>query len=262
MARDKKQRDGKRVLASGGILLLAAAAASAGLSLVQGAVTASARPHHDSMSKFWPVPMPSYPGARERPLTSGMDAADARLFMSYFSTADEPLTVAMFYENRWRAAGYHVTRDITLQGGHVSALDLVTGVVRQIVFFKQGKRTIVFPSVTRGIPTGAAAQAKSAVPIYPGAQGVTRFGADEGSGANEVVMFVDFGKVRDNVTFYRNEMQARGWTLVQDMHKVPTLPDKDHSLLFRRDDAECTINILTTPGSEQVRVHITLARGR
>ncbi len=263
MARARgNQRSYKTFLASAGVIIAAAAAAAGALSVTEGADQAKARPHKDPMFRFWPVPMPRYPGAQEWPLTKGMDAADSRLFMSYFTTDDEPLAVATFYETRWRSAGYHVTKDITLQGGHVSALDVTSSVVRQVVIFKQGKRTIAFPSVSRGVPTGAAAQTKAEIPVYPGAEGVTRFGADDGSGANEVVMFVDFGKIRDNVAFYRTEMQARGWTLVQDISKVPTLPNKDHSLLFRRDNAECTINILTVPGSKQVRVHITVARGR
>jgi len=217
---------------------------------------AAARVHKDPMIGFYPVSMPRYPGVKEYPLTHAMKSGAAKLYMSYFVTRDEPLVVEHFYENHWRAAGYHVTSDITLKGGHVSALDVRSNVVRQVMITKRGDDSMVQVSVTVN-PAVLTRPVKPDVPVFPGAEGVTTVGARDPGTGSTVVTFIDFAKMDENLSFYEAEMGSAGWTLKQDVSKVPHIPKSYHTLIFRKPNSECTINFMPVPGSKQIRVHIT-----
>ncbi len=239
----------------------AALAAWLAAQFLPGGRPVRARWHRDVMAGYFPVDMPRYPGAKERPILGSAEQGQSRTFMSYFVTRDEPLAVVQFYERQWRAAGYHVTADVTLRGGHASALDVRTGYLRQIVCFRQGDHTIAFPSVTRGIPAGTGApRAWQLPPVYPGAEGVTSFGARDPSATSAVLMFVDFASVEDNVAFYETQMAARGWKLEKKLDEIPKVDEKVASLVFRKEGLECTVNILPVAHSKQVRVHIVVVR--
>ncbi|MCD6498088.1 MAG: hypothetical protein J7M25_07265 [Deltaproteobacteria bacterium] len=241
--------------------LLAVAVASAALATFALMMTglgpkAVARVHRDPMIGFYPVSMPRYPGVKEYPLTHAMKSGAAKLYMSYFVTRDEPLVVEHFYENRWRAAGYHVTSDITLRGGHVSALDIRSNVVRQVLITKRGNDAMVQVSVTIN-PSVLTKPVKPEVPVFPGAEGVTSVGAKDPGTGSTIVTFVDFAKMDENLSFYKSKMGSSGWTLKENASKVPQMPKNYHTLIFRRANAECTINFMPVPGSKQIRVHIT-----
>ncbi len=211
----------------------------------------------------YPVPMPHYPGARERPLVDQAATKGSSGYLGYFVTRDEPLAVIRFYEEQWRAAGYHVTRDVTLHGGHVSAVDVKAGVVRQVLCLRQGDHTLVFPSVTQGVPEPTVdSRSWDLPPVYPGAEAVTSFGTGDPASRSAVLMFLDFGSIQDNVAFYRTEMAARGWKLERQATDIPGTDGQVATLVFRKEGRECTINIMAVGDSKQVRVHILAVRTR
>ncbi len=226
--------------------------------------SARARMDQDPMKGYYEVDMPSYPGARETPLSKSMSAGEAPMKMSYFVTQDDPLKVAGFYADRWKVAEYHVTEDVSLTGGNVSAVDLKSGVIRQIIITQQSEgRYLVFPSVTKqplGMQTSTANKLgpSDKPPVFPGSEGVSSFGSDDPETNTNVTRFINFGGIKANVDFYKNEMAARGWSLQKMVDELPGLGKKHQMLVFNREGQEVTVNISAlSEESKQVRVHIT-----
>jgi hypothetical protein len=250
------------------VLIFCAGVAFAGLMATGPGPTARARRDPDLIRGYYPVPMPRYPGAKEYPLTRSMKVGQSGLKMSYFYTRDDPLKVANFYADRWLTKGYHVTRDITLAGGSVSALDVKAGVTRQVLIQKKGRTTAVFPSVYSGltqltpnVATGAD-PITDTPPVFPGAEGVMTFGSKDHDHTNKVTMFLDHGGLEANVEFYKVEMVVRGWIQKTHFDGVPGRDSSHHVLLFKKSGREVTINLMRVGKTNQVRVHITEVKPR
>lgn len=218
----------------------------------------------DPMKGYYDVDMPSYPGAAELPMSRDMNVGDASMKMSYFVTRDDPLKIAGYYADRWKTAEYHVTEDVTLTGGSVSAFDVKTGVIRQVIITEQSEgRYLVFPSVTSQ-PFGMtpSTDEKSGFagksPVFPGSEGVSSFGSDDPDKKTNVTRFINFGGMQANVDFYKVEMAARGWELRKFADEIPGIGKKHQVLLFNKGSQEVTINFtVVSEESKQVRVHIT-----
>lgn len=246
-------------------IVVALAAGIAFLGLLGGGdhPGAQARMEEDAMQGHWPVAMPRYPGALEYPLGSKLTVGRDPMVMSYFITPDDPLAVGRFYTGKWNGAGYHVTEDISLDGGVVAAYDPASGVLRQVVIRRQGKRTMAFPSVTtRPLrPTGDAQDADSDVPVVPGSEGVLSFGARDPGHRSRVLMFTNYSGLPNNVDFYRNRLPTLGWT--EEAPKgAPPLPAELHqTLTFRKGARELTINLTVVDSEQRVRAHLVEATG-
>jgi hypothetical protein len=224
---------------------------------------ARARIDRDPMKGYYQVSMPRYPGVKEYPLTRQMAVGKAPMKMSYFNTKDDPLKICRFYADRWRVAGHKVTQEVTLVGGHVSAVDTKNGVIKQIIVTKQSRdRYLVFPSVTHSPHAIQTVMAErlgkgDTAPVFPGAEGVSRFKSKDPGSSSRITRFVSFGELQENVEFYRTEMAARGWKLAEDVDKLPGLEKGHHVLVFKKGAQEATINFTAISGGKQVRVHIT-----
>lgn len=227
---------------------------------------ATARRDPNLMRGYFPVPMPRYPGATEYPLTDQMKVGNAGLRMAYFYTKDEPITILGFYEGQWRNAGYFVTRDITVEGGSVSAIDTVAGVVRQVLVIRRVNDCLVFPSVQVSSEAVGAEPFRQpgddSPPVFPGSEGVIRFGSRDPGTSSRITVFVNHGGIRANVEFYTVEMATLGWTLKSHIKGLPNVDERHELMLFKKGGREATINLMPIGKTNQVRVHITQVRAR
>jgi len=236
------------------------------LSARESGATAARAPR--SMHRFWPAPMPTYPMAQEMPMSDDMVMGQARMKMAWFRTADEPLKVALYYEGLWETAGYYVTREVHPYGGKVAALDLKSNLLRQVVMTRDGDQTSVYVSLIMGSPSqlmkGGAAD--TALPLMPGAEGVTQLGSRDPLANTSVIAYVDRETVEDNVIFYKKEMSSRGFGLSADQDKLKALTEELGTniqvMIFSREGEEVTISVSPLDDSELTRVHITRVRGK
>ncbi len=247
-------------------VIVTLAAGIAFLGLLSGGTHQGARAvdEPDPMRGHYPVSMPRYPGVKEYPLGSDLKVGDSPMKMSYFSTEDEPLQVARFYASRWKAAGHHVTEDITLQGGVVAAYDPASGALRQVLIRRKGRKSTVFPSVIAKPlqPKRVTAEKQDDVPVYPGSEGTLTFGGRDPGHRSRVTMFTNYGGVLNNVQFYRGKLAERGWREVPSKGGSPLPPEVSETLTFHKGSRELTINITRVDDEKHVRVHITEAQGQ
>ena len=236
------------------------ASGTAFLGLLTGGEHLQVRAAEDPMARFWPVPMPTYPGTTLRPVAADQRVGTSALKMAYFTTTDSPAKVGDYYAAEWRNAGYYVTEDVTFRGGSVSGYDAVAGMMRQIVMMHKDGRTLVFPAVAvepsklldrRAVPAD--------VPVYPGAQGLLVTQARDPVARSQVVTYLDDGPLEANLNFYKGEMARRGW--IDETKPLPAKfqADDGHILVYTRDGAEMTINLLKLDQT-RTRVHVALVR--
>jgi hypothetical protein len=95
------------------------------------------------------------------------------------------------------------------------------------------------------------------VPLYPGASGVLVTTSRDPLGRSKIVTFLDDGSLEANVTFYRAELQRRGWIDETKASAHRAAGDDLRLLLFTRDGAECTLSFLKIDEA-RTRVHLTL----
>ncbi|MFC1482521.1 hypothetical protein ACFL51_01815, partial [Myxococcota bacterium] len=175
------------------IVTVAAGIATLGLLAGGRQQRARAKRDVDAMLGHYPVSMPRYPGAKEYPLGADLKVGASPMKMSYFYTKDDPMKVANYYIAHWKTAGYHVSEDISPAGGTVAAYDPAEGVLRQILMKHRQGKTAVFPSVVvqslRPLSDGASAAPD--VPVYPGSEGVLRFGARDPGHRSQVTLFTN-----------------------------------------------------------------------
>ena len=232
--------------------------------------TASASYSPLIMRNFWSAPMPSYPTAKEYPLSDKMSLANTRVKISWFRSTDEPLQIARYYSDIWKSKGYFVTEDITPFGGKVSSVDIKDNLQRQIVMEKKGKETTVFVSLIMGqlmkLSNIDPKSSNPVVPIYPGAEGLISFGSDDKLSQSSSISYVDRGTISDNISFYKKEMASRGYSLSTDTAKqLSNIPKKYKSmtmLIFTRGTEESSITISSIAGSQKTRVNITRVTGK
>lgn len=241
------------------------AAGIAFLGLLSGGEERGARAHMDEnpMEGHFPVAMPSYPGAQEYPLGGRLKVGSEDMVMSYFLSADGPIQVGRFYTGQWNGAGYHVTEDISLDGGVVAAYDPATGVLRQVIMRREGNRTMAFPSVaTRPLrPTEEATAGTGDVPIVPGSEGVLSFGARDPGHRSRVLMFTNYSGLANNVDFYRNQLPTLGWSERPSKALSPLGGEVHQTLTFQKGSRELTINLTVLDSEQRVRVHAVEAAG-
>jgi hypothetical protein len=236
------------------------ASGTAFLGLLSGGEHLPVRAAEDPMHHFWPVPMPAYPGAQPRPVAADQQVGSSSLRMAYFSTADSPARVSDFYAGNWRAAGYYVKEDVTPRGGSVSAYDSVAGVMRQIVMMSKNGRTLVFPAVAaEPMKMLDATAVPPEVPIYPGATGLVVTKSRDSVARTQIITYLDEGPLLANVTFYKGELQRRGW--IDETRPLPKAQQSDDAeiMVLTRDGAELTVNLLKLDET-RTRVHLALVR--
>jgi hypothetical protein len=230
------------------------------LGLLTGGEHLPVRAAEDPMLHYWPVPMPTYPGVTQWPVAADQRVGSSALKMAYFTTTDPPAKIADFYAGQWRNAGYYVKEDITFKGGTVSGYDAVAGMMRQVVMMHKDGRTMAFPAVATDpaklLDRSAVPQD---VPIYPGASGLLVTAARDPMARSQVVTYLDDGPLEANLGFYKGELQRRGW--IDETKPLPAKfqADDAHILVYTRDGAEMTINLLKLDET-RTRVHVTLVK--
>jgi hypothetical protein len=236
------------------------ASGAAFLGLLTGGEHLPVRAAEDPMMRFWPVPMPTYPGTAMRPVAADQRVGSSALKMAYFTTTDPPAKVADFYAGEWRNAGYYVTEDVTFKGGTVSGYDSVAGMMRQVVMMHKGGRTMVFPAVavepSKLLDPSAV---PPEVPVYPGASGLLVTSARDPIARSVVVTYLDEGTLESNLSFYRGELQRRGW-----IDETKPLPEKfksddAHILVYSHEGSEMTVNLLKLDEGH-TRVHVAVVK--
>ncbi len=224
---------------------------------------AEARHEVDLMRGHYPFPMPRYPGVKEYPMGSSLTVGSSHLKMSYFHTRDDTLKVASFYAGQWKAAGHYVTEDISPQGGVVGAYDPARGILRQVLIKSASGTTAVYPSMlTEPLRPATGSYATSPdVPLYPGAEGVLRFGARDPGHRSKVTMYTNYGGLANNVEFFRSNLPEHGWREVKSKGQ-PLLPTEFHAnMTFHKGKRELTLNITQMDKEGRVRVHMAEATG-
>jgi hypothetical protein len=224
---------------------------------------AKARKEVDRMVGHFPAPMPQYPGAKEYPMGGTLTVGPNRLKMSYFHTRDDTLRIASFYAAQWNAAGHYVTEDISPAGGIVAAYDPGKGILRQVLIKRKNDTTAVYPSlIMEPLRPATGSQATSPdVPLYPGAEGVLRFGARDPGHQSMVTLYTNYGGLVNNVEFFRAQLPQRGWREIKS--RAPRLlPAEYHqSLTFHKGKRELTVNLTQMDKEGRIRVHIAEATG-
>jgi len=236
------------------------ASGTAFLGLLTGGEHLPVRAAPDPMAHFWPVPMPAYPGSRPRPVAAEQRVGSSSLRMAYFTTTDSPARVSDFYAHEWRSVGYYVKEDVTPRGGSVSGYDAVAGVMRQVVMMAKNGRTLVFPAVaTEPMKMLDSAAVSPEVPVYPGATGVLVTRARDAVARTQIVTYLDEGPLLANATFYRGELQRRGW--IDETRPLPKAQQSDDAqiMVWTRDGAEMTVNLLKIDET-RTRVHVALVK--
>ncbi len=245
------------------VVFIAAGIAFGGLMAGGQHQGAKARRPVDRMRGHYPAPMPQYPGVKEFPMGDQLSVGPTRLKMSYFHTRDDTLRVASFYAAQWNAAGYYVTEDISPAGGVVAAYDPSKGTLRQVIIKRQVATTAVYPSLLMEPlrPTTGTHATSLDVPVYPGAEGVLRFGARDPGHRSKVTLYTNYGGLVNNVDFFRNQLPQRGWREVKS--KAPLLlPAEYHqTLTFHKGKRELTLNLTQMDKEGRVRVHVAEATG-
>jgi len=224
---------------------------------------AEARKEVDRMRGHFPAPMPHYPGAKEFPMGDTLTVGTNRMKMSYFHTRDDSLRVASFYAAQWNAAGHYVTEDISPAGGIVAAYDPAKGILRQVLIKRQARTTAVYPSLVMEPmrpATGGHASSPD-VPVYPGAEGVLRFGARDPGHKSSVTMYTNYGGLVNNVEFFRTELPGRGWREVKSKGGRLLPAEYHQNLTFHKGKRELTVNLTQMDREGRVRAHITEATG-
>lgn len=217
--------------------------------------TATARQGGDPMAGYFGQDMPRYPGTQELPAGPNSLVGGTRVRMSTFSTDDDPVRVARFYQHFWQARQLFVTSDVTHMGGVVSAVDTSGGRVYQALIVVQGGRTVVFPSLTEApLRADAPTAGPAVVPLFPGSSAVIHLGADEGTSAARIVLSMNDGTLAENLAHYERELRAAGYE--REVHKQPDeLGPLHRVLVFRKEGSEVTVN-LTSLGEKRTRVHL------
>lgn len=221
-----------------------------------------------SLNNFWPAPMPSYPMVQEMPLSEEMFVGRSRMKMVWFQTSDEPLNVASFYRNFWESAGYYVTQDVHPYGGKIASIDLKHNLLRQVVMTRDGEMTTVYVSLVMGSPVQMLASGAhdTQIPIMPGAEGVTHIGSRDALANTSVLVYVNRETIEDNMSFYMQEMVARGYRPAAENARAAQVTERLGSavrvLIFSKESEEVTVTLTPVEDSGMVRVHVTRVRGK
>jgi hypothetical protein len=226
------------------------------------------------MKSFWNAPMPTYPGAKEMPLSQKMTMGNTKVKMAWFRTQDEPLAVARYYTNIWRNRGHHITEDIHPFGGKVSAIDIKYNLQRQLIMERKGTQTTVFVSLIMGklmkLSNVNPKAETPLIPIYPGAEGIMSYGSNDRLSNSKTISFVSRGSMEDTIAFYETEMTSRGFKLatnsIDKLKKLKNLPTQLKSkmtlLVFAKDKEEISVSISSIEGSKRTRVQINKMEGK
>lgn len=242
------------------------AAGIAFLGLMAGGTHKGAKARRNVKNRMlghYPAPMPHYPGAKEFPMGGTLTVGSNRLKMSYFHTRDDTLRVASFYASQWKAVGYYVTEDISPAGGVVAAYDPAKGILRQVLIKHKGETTAVYPSlIMEPLRPATGTHATSAdVPLYPGAEGVLRFGARDPGHQSKVTMYTNYGGLVNNVEFFRTDLPSRGWREIKSKARRLLPAEYHQTLTFHKGKRELTVNLTQMDREGRVRVHIAEATG-
>ncbi len=239
------------------LLVLFFCAGIAFLGLLSGGdyPAAVARGGPDPMDGYYPPVMPRYPGSRELPAGPAGEVGRARVRMSFFVTADEPLKVARFYEDHWRQHRLFVRRDVSHVGGVISAVDSVGQTVYQALLSRRGDQTHVFPSITRGpLQAMDPGGQQPVVPLYQGSRAVITLRNTEGQTSALVTLSVNDGTLQENEAYYEQALQAAGFRK-QHRQQPDGLGPQHRILLYRDATREVTVN-LSALGERRTRVHL------
>lgn len=220
------------------------------------------------MKDFWPAHMPSYPGAKEYPMSARMKAGSSPMKMSWFRTKDEPLQITQFYGNYWRNLGHYITEEVTPLGGKVSAIDLKANLLRQVIVSRKNGETMVFVSMVMGQMSALSRVTNKsvAIPVYPGAEGIMSFDSKDKVGDSTVLNYVNRGTIEDNIAFYDIQMAQRGYKPSSSQKHVKHMPSDVTKnikiLIYEKNDEEVTVTLSRIPDSSRIRVHVARMIGK
>lgn len=270
MARNKHKQTGQRARATrrlaserrtrpGRVLtVLFLCAGIAYLGLLTGGEHRQAVAKRDPLAGFYPPDMPRYPQVREVP-AGRTTVGRSPLRMSYFSTDHEPGRVGDYYAAFWRKRGFWVRSDVSHVGGMIAAVDSKHGYIYQVMVRRQGKHTLVFPSVNTAPMDLLRRGEDPPVRLFKDSKVLTNTVSKAGSNRAQVVLTTNPGTLEDNRVHYRAELSRLGY--VESSRKVEQnkLPAsmRERVLVYRaKDGAEITI-ALSELDKEHTRVHIT-----
>jgi len=206
------------------------------------------------------APAFAYPGARELPLGDDLRLNGVPLRATYFVTRDPAVRVASFYRQALARAGLHVSE--VLAPGNVTLLGLTpSGEARfSVSIHAQAERTLVFPSraAAEKLALPPTARPGSAVPVYPGATGLTALTARDHGGVTETVVYRDRAGLARNLEYFRTEMARRGWRVDE---RVTGVRGPTAVLRFRRDGRTCTVGLTWDAEASQTQVTATTSGG-
>lgn len=208
----------------------------------------------DPIEGHFPIEMPRYPDAVEEPLGRDVRFGQAPVWMSVFSTHDEPARVADFYRAAWERLGLHVEDGVTRAGGVVSAYDPAAKRMRQVMLQRRGATTWVFPSVTDTPSALLQPDDAGDLPVFPNATARFGFVSRDGGARWRVATYEDAGTLDENLAFLRSTLGAAKWTETNNARDdrgasrgsasplVAAGPDH-RLLLMSRAGAEMTIDV-------------------
>ena len=160
---------------------------------------------------FFPAGMPLYPDVSYVPAGPQMHFGGSRSKMAMFDTADDVDRVARFFEQFWRARGYWLREDVTHLGGVVSAVDGRHSRVHQVLIIRQGKRTLVFPSVTEQPWRALQGSAPPPIDLFPKSKLLMAGGAVDVTARSQSWFSVNGGSIKANLQHYRRALRAAGY---------------------------------------------------
>ncbi|PID37942.1 MAG: hypothetical protein CSA65_09185 [Proteobacteria bacterium] len=233
------------------------------LGLLTGGEHRQAVAKRDPLVGFYPPDMPRYPQVHEVP-AGQTTVGRAPLKMSYFSTDHEPARIGDYYAAFWRKRGFWVRSDVSHRGGAVAAVDSKHGYVYQVNMRRQGKKTLVFPSVNTSPMAALRRGEDPPVRLFKDSKVLTNTVSKTGTNRAQVVLTTNPGTLEDNRSHYRAELSRLGYvrsSRTVEQNKLPPSMRERVLVYQHKDGAEITI-ALSKLDKERTRVHITHVSAR
>ncbi len=229
------------------------------LGVITGDDYRSARARRDPMVGFYPPDMPRYPAAQE--VAAGRTRVGRLpLRMSYFSTKHEPQRVGDYYAAFWRKHGFWVNSDVTHIGGVVAAVDAHKGHVYQVLLRRQGKSTLVFPSVNTAPMSSLRRGDALPLRLFKDSKILANTVTRAGRQGAQILLSTNAGTLEENRQYYRAELGRGGFReeRVSDeaRKKIPATL-RENILVYRNAGGGELTLVLSKLDDAHTRVHLT-----